>query len=222
MTRETTLTRRSFFTRFAAPALIAAAAVTAAPAIAKALTEQIAQENELRLKPERKPAPLRQKPFSDMTDAERQAAYEEDHEYGRIVCRCEQVTEAEHLRDLVDALGDDRGVGLSKVQAEGEVVANRQVRVERVALEDHADVTVFRGRLREILARDADRALVGQLEARDGAQQGALAAAARAHEHDELTVRDVQIDALEDERIPEPLSDSAEPQLRHRAEGCTA
>ena len=35
------------------------------------------------------------KPFREMTDAERAAAIERDPEYGRIVCRCETVTEAE-------------------------------------------------------------------------------------------------------------------------------
>ena len=69
--------------------------LTAAPAIAKTLAAQIAAENHLSAKAQRLPAPARKKPFSDMTDEERQAAYEADHEYGRIVCRCEQVTEAE-------------------------------------------------------------------------------------------------------------------------------
>ncbi|HNW87133.1 MAG TPA: NAD(P)/FAD-dependent oxidoreductase [Candidatus Limiplasma sp.] len=69
--------------------------LTAAPAIARALCEQIARENGLTLKPEWKPAPIRNKPFAEMNADERQAAYEQNPEYGNIICRCEQVTEAE-------------------------------------------------------------------------------------------------------------------------------
>lgn len=69
--------------------------LTATPAIAKALCEQIVSENNLLRKAEWKPVPQRYKPFSDMDTEERQAAYETNHEYGSIVCRCEQVTEAE-------------------------------------------------------------------------------------------------------------------------------
>ncbi len=40
------------------------------------------------------PTPL-PKAFSAMDEDERRAAYQKDPDYGRIVCRCEQVTEAE-------------------------------------------------------------------------------------------------------------------------------
>ena len=35
------------------------------------------------------------KPFNGMSDDEKKLAYEKDPDYGKIVCRCEQVTEAE-------------------------------------------------------------------------------------------------------------------------------
>lgn len=69
--------------------------LTAAPAIAKALCEQIVSENALGRKTEWKPAPSRPKPFSEMSTEERQAAFVRDSAYGSIVCRCEQITEAE-------------------------------------------------------------------------------------------------------------------------------
>ena len=69
--------------------------LTAAPAIAKALYRQIAQEQGLRHKAVFLPAPKRNKPFSEMDMQERQAAFEQNPEYGNILCRCEQVTEAE-------------------------------------------------------------------------------------------------------------------------------
>ena len=40
------------------------------------------------------------KPFAAMTEEERAAACRENPEYGRIVCRCEVVTEAE-IRDAI-------------------------------------------------------------------------------------------------------------------------
>ncbi len=69
--------------------------LTAAPAIAQMLCAQIAKENGLAKKPEWKPAEKPEKPFAQMTLEEKEAAYLRDAEYGRIVCRCEQVTEAE-------------------------------------------------------------------------------------------------------------------------------
>ena len=69
--------------------------LSAAPAIAKKLVGQVAQENGLNQKDEWLPAPKREKPFYAMTLDERAAAYRKNPEYGSLVCRCEQVTEAE-------------------------------------------------------------------------------------------------------------------------------
>lgn len=69
--------------------------LSAAPAIAKMLVKQIAEENGLTEKAEWLPAPRREKPFYDMTLEERVEVVKRDPEYGTLVCRCEQVTEAE-------------------------------------------------------------------------------------------------------------------------------
>lgn len=69
--------------------------LTAAPAIANALFTQIAQEHSYALKQAWKPAPDLPKAFSAMNLEERMQAYARDPAYGNIVCRCEQVTEAE-------------------------------------------------------------------------------------------------------------------------------
>ena len=74
--------------------------LTAAPAIAEELGEQVAEH--LKLPAARiikAPVPLL-KPFAAMTDAERAAACKKDPDYGRIVCRCEVITEAE-IRDAI-------------------------------------------------------------------------------------------------------------------------
>lgn len=69
--------------------------LTSAPAIAQMLVEQIARENSLSKKAEWKPAPRREKPFYAMTLEERVAVVQKDPSYGTLVCRCEEVTEAE-------------------------------------------------------------------------------------------------------------------------------
>ena len=69
--------------------------LTSAPAIAEMLVKQIADECKLSAKAEWLPAPKRNKPFYDMTLEERAEAAAKDPEYGALVCRCEEVTEAE-------------------------------------------------------------------------------------------------------------------------------
>ncbi len=69
--------------------------LTAAPAIAVALRDMIVDDMKLTKKAEIVPVPHRNKPFIDMSDEERAEAAAKDPAYGKIVCRCEQVTEAE-------------------------------------------------------------------------------------------------------------------------------
>ena len=69
--------------------------LSSSPAIGLYLAELIAQDFQLTKKKERVPAPVRPKPFSEMTNEERLEAYQRDPAYGAVVCRCEQVTEAE-------------------------------------------------------------------------------------------------------------------------------
>ena len=49
-----------------------------------------------------KPMP---KSFSHMSNRERIEAYERNHDYGRIVCRCEMVTEAEVRMAIRESVG---------------------------------------------------------------------------------------------------------------------
>lgn len=79
--------------------------LSAAPAIGEELGDWVAYS----LKLEKNlhyiaPTPL-PKPFSGMNESERRAAYENDPDYGRIVCRCEQVTEAEVRRAIRRPVG---------------------------------------------------------------------------------------------------------------------
>ena len=69
--------------------------LSAAPAIAEYLVGMIAENEGLSKKAEWKPAPERAKPFYAMTLEERAEIVKKDPAYGALVCRCEQVTEAE-------------------------------------------------------------------------------------------------------------------------------
>jgi len=71
------------------------------------------------------------------------------------------------------------------------------VRVERVALEDHRDVAVFRREVGDVAIADADRARVDGLEPGDHAQHRGLTATRRPDEHEKLRVVHVQVDGVD-------------------------
>ena len=79
--------------------------LSSAPAIAEYLAELISRTEHIEAKsiwlaPDKAP-----KPFNEMTDEERAEACERDEAYGRIVCRCETVTEAEIIRAIRRPVG---------------------------------------------------------------------------------------------------------------------
>ncbi|MCH5286190.1 MAG: NAD(P)/FAD-dependent oxidoreductase [Christensenellaceae bacterium] len=74
--------------------------LSSAPAIAESLGAQIAEEQGLARKAEIVPTLKREKPFHAMTTAERAEAVKADPLNGRLVCRCEVVTEAE-IREAI-------------------------------------------------------------------------------------------------------------------------
>lgn len=69
--------------------------LTAAPAIGEELGDQVAHYLKLNQNPQYIPPTPLSKPFSAMNEAERKAAWQADPDYGKVICRCETVTEAE-------------------------------------------------------------------------------------------------------------------------------
>ena len=69
--------------------------LSAAPAIGEELGGIISSALDLEEKAEFLPLPPRPAPFREMTEEERVAAIAKDPAYGRVICRCEVVTEAE-------------------------------------------------------------------------------------------------------------------------------
>ncbi len=104
-----------------------------------------------------------------------------------------------------------------ELEAEGEVVLDGHVRVERVALEDHRDVALLRREVVDDLVADPELAVGDLLEPGDHAQRGRLAAAGRADEHHQLAVLDREIEVEDRLRaVVVDLLDVGELDLRHR------
>jgi len=69
--------------------------LSSAPAIGRYIAALIADDYQLKRKAKQIPPLVRPKPFAEMTVDEKQQAYLQDPAYGSVVCRCEQITEAE-------------------------------------------------------------------------------------------------------------------------------
>ncbi len=98
--------------------------------------------------------------------------------------------------------------------AEGHVLVDRHVRVERVALEHHGDAALGRRDVVDQPPVDVQLAAGDFLESGDHAQQCRLAAAGRSDENDELALGDVEIDAVDHLYRAIGLADLRQLQLR--------
>ena len=85
--------------------------LTSAPAIAEYIVTELVQEAKFNKKKDFRAALPRRKPFLRMTNEEREALIKKNKLYGRVVCRCETVTEGE----IVDAIHSP--VGATTVDA---------------------------------------------------------------------------------------------------------
>ena len=121
----------------------------------------------------------------------------------------EEGVEAEHRARFADALVDLARRAPAQLEAEGEVVADGEVRVERVALEDHRHVARARRLARDVTTGELDRSRVRLLEPRHEPEERALAAAARADEDGERPLRNVEVDAPQDRVRAERLGHAA-------------
>ena len=78
--------------------------LTAAPAIAIEVTNIVSKSIELKQKNKFKSKSNKRKRFPEMSTEEQSALIKEDNRWGRIVCRCEHVTEAEVIKALSNPL----------------------------------------------------------------------------------------------------------------------
>ena len=124
--------------------------------------------------------------------AERDALALAAGERGRLALQ--QVLDLQNARGLGHALADLRARRLADFEAEGHVVEDRHVRIERVVLKNHRDVAVLRRDVVHARAVDVEVAARNVLETCDHAQSCGLAAAGRPDKNDELPVLDLHIE----------------------------
>ena len=79
--------------------------LTAAPAIAKEISSMLSGFFDLELKDNFKTRRIFDKRFSEMSFEEKSKLVKDDSSHGRIICRCEQVTEGEVIKALSNPLG---------------------------------------------------------------------------------------------------------------------
>ena len=83
-------------------------------------------------------------------------------------------------------------------QREFDVVADRHVAEQRVVLEHEPDLALTRVQVGHVLAMKGDATVIDVGEPRNGPQQRALAAAARAEQHEEFALPYAQRDVVDD------------------------
>ena len=129
----------------------------------------------------------------------------------------EHLRQAEERGHLLDAPARLLLGRLPDLEPVAEVLADRHVRIEGVALEHHRDVAVARRELGDVGAADADRAGGHFLEPGDHAQQRRLPASGRADQHHELAVPDRQADVVDgQEAVPVHLRDAVDLDRGHQ------
>ncbi len=79
--------------------------LTAAPAVAKEITKMVSNHIEFKSKTDFKVRKINGKRFIEMNLKKRSDLIKEDERWGRIVCRCEHVTEAEIIKALSNPIG---------------------------------------------------------------------------------------------------------------------
>jgi hypothetical protein len=125
------------------------------------------------------------------------------------------MADLENVGGFLDPGGDLLLGGAAHAQAEGHVVVDALVRVERVILEHHGDVAVARRQVVHHPVADGDLAAADRLEPGDHAQQRGLAAARGADQHHEFTVTDVEVDAVNHGHLAENLLNAPDCDARH-------
>ena len=79
--------------------------LTAAPAIAKNVVKIVSKKIDLQTKKDFKSKRKSEKRFSEMSSNEQAEMIKKDNRWGRIICRCEHVTEMEVIKALSNPLG---------------------------------------------------------------------------------------------------------------------
>ena len=82
------------------------------------------------------------------------------------------------------------------LQREADVLPDRQMRIQSIVLEDHADAAVLRRKLRHVIFSEKDLAAGRHFQAADQIQRSGFAAAGGSEKADQLAVRDLEIEIV--------------------------
>jgi hypothetical protein len=118
--------------------------------------------------------------------------------------------EGYQLEQLLPAGPAIGGLHAPDAQCEFDVVGHGHVAEQRVVLEDEADAAIPGAHVRDVAAVKRDAAVVDTREAGDGPQQGALAAARGAQEHEEFALAHLDGDVVDDGLVLIPFGDLVE------------
>ena len=124
--------------------------------------------------------------------------------------------EVQHLEGLAHAPGHLRVGEPPGPQAEGDVLEDREVGEQGVVLEDGVDGPPVGGQPRDVRAAEQDLAVVGDLEARDDAQQRGLAASRGTENRHELAGGHGERHSVECRHRAEALDDPVGRELEPR------
>ena len=102
--------------------------------------------------------------------------------------------DTQNARGFLDADVDLLFGHLSQFQTERHVVVNGHVRIQRVVLEHHRDIPVFRRDVVDQAAVDVEFAVRNFFQPRDHAEGGGFTAAGRPDEDDKFLIFDIQIE----------------------------
>ena len=119
-----------------------------------------------------------------------------------------QLDELEHLLHL-----RQDPLRAPPAQPEGHVLGDREMREQRVALEDGIHGALVGPQFGDVVVPEQDPAVGRLLQARDHAQRRGLAAARRSEQGEERPRRHGQREVVDRREDPEPLGDADDPQV---------
>ena len=130
---------------------------------------------------------------------------------------CEQMAQVDLLRHGLDLAANRLLVVALQGQPELDVLAHVEEWEERIVLPDQPGAALVHRHVADVVAAQQQRAFVRPLEAGDDPEQRRLAAAARAHDRDELAALDVDVDPLDRDHGAEAFGNAAHLQVCGRA-----
>jgi hypothetical protein len=119
--------------------------------------------------------------------------------------------EIDELEDLPHAPTDVVPTDPRAAHAEGDVLEDREVWKERVALEDRVHIALVGRKPEHALAAEKNRSFGGLLEAADHSQRRRLPAAGGPEEGEEAAGRDLDRHIVDRDHVVEALGDALEP-----------